>query len=436
MAGRLTLALVTTDYPPDPVASGIGSYTRAAAEGLAARGHTVHVVSRRPHGGDEDDEPARPSTPDGRVVVHRVGPPRLEIPLHLEPADLLLRVARGAASEHLFRRRVAARVRDLVEREGVELVESADTAAEMLFYRPSRHAGIPFVVRLHGPTAVWERFERNVAAYARLGIGWLERRQMARATHLTCPSATGAAVVRDELRLGRRRILVYPNPPPPPRWAADRCPNRAVDPDLVVFAGRVTRGKGVELLVRAFVELRERRPRTRLEVVGPDYPTATGFASTRAYLEHLLPPTDRPAVTFTGYLPPAGVADAFGRAAVCVFPSLFETFGYTCLEAMTMGKAIVASDRGGMADLLDHGRCGLLFTPPDAAGLAARLRTLLDDPARARDLGEAASDRAGSVYGHERVFDQAEGFYRQAIAEVAARGRGSTPSQRRPAGPA
>jgi glycogen synthase len=410
MPRRLTLAFVTTDYPPDRIASGIGSYTWAAAEGLAARGHTVHVVSRRSHAGEETPAPSTP------VVVHRVGPPRPAVPLRLDQGSVLHMAARAVAPEHGFRLRLAALVDDLVEREGVQLVESADVAAEMLYYRPRRHPGVPFVVRLHGPTAVWERFDRNLAGYARHGIGWLEHQQMVRATHLTCPSTTGAALIRDAMRLGRRRIAAFPNPPSP-HGAAATGPTPDVDPSLIVFAGRITRGKGVEVLVHAFVALRERRPGTRLEVVGPDYPTGTGFPSTRAYLEHLLPPAHRAAVTFTGYLPPTGVVEAFQRAAVCVFPSLFETFGYTCLEAMTLGKAIVASDRGGMADLLDHGRCGLLFTPPDAGALAARIEALLDDPVLASDLGAKARDRAAHDYGQERVLDRIEAFYRQAVAE-------------------
>jgi glycogen synthase len=428
---RLTIAFVTTDYPPDAVASGIGSYTRAAAEGLAERGHKVHVVSRR--SGDDGREPEA-AMHDGPVVVHRLGPPRLHIPLRLDCGSLLTMLANGIVSERAFRRRLAAFVDDLVEREGVQLVEAADSAAEMVLYRPWRHAGVPFVVRLHGPTALLERFDRNIAAYARSGIGWLERRQMIRATHLTCPSATGAALVRTEMRLGRRDIVPYPNPPASPGLAADPGARPAVDPNLIVFVGRVTRSKGVELLVRAFVELHERRPETRLAVVGPDCPTGNGFASTRSYLEHLLPPAHRPAVTFTGYLPPTGVADAFQRAAVCVFPSLFEVFGYTCLEAMTLGKAIVASDRGGMADLLDHGRCGLLFTPPDEAALTEHLRTLLDDPDLARDLGAQARDRATTVYGREPVLDQIEDFYRRAVGEARG-GLGTGPRSAQGIGP-
>jgi glycogen synthase len=327
-------------------------------------------------------------------------------------------LAKGAAPEHAFRRRLAAFVHDLVDRHGVQLVESVDTAAEMVAYRPGRHAGVPFVVRLHGPTAVWERFDRNVPAYARLGIGWLERRQMMRATHLTCPSETGAALIREEMGLGRREIVAYPNPPAPRGPAPGLEPPPPADPNLIVYVGRVTRGKGVELLVRAFAELRTARPETRLEIVGPDYPTGRDFASTRAYLEHLLPNAARHAVTFTGYQPPAGVADALQRAAVCVFPSLFEVFGYVCFEAMILGKAIVASDRGGMADLLEHGRCGMLFTPPDVGALTAQLRRLLEDPDLARDLGAKARERARSVYGQELVLDRAEAFYRQAVGDV------------------
>ncbi|MEJ2287886.1 MAG: glycosyltransferase, partial [Deinococcales bacterium] len=100
-----------------------------------------------------------------------------------------------------------------------------------------------------------------------------------------------------------------------------------------------------------------------------------------------------------------------------VFPSRFDNLPYDCLEAMSLGKAIVGSSQGGMVDLLDEGRAGLLHTPPDPEDLACRVAELLASPELRRRLGRAARTRATTAFAREASLDAAERFYRRAVAE-------------------
>jgi glycogen synthase len=102
---------------------------------------------------------------------------------------------------------------------------------------------------------------------------------------------------------------------------------------------------------------------------------------------------------------------------VCVFPSLFENFPYTCLEAMSYGKAIVGSSHGGMTDLLGDGQCGLLYTPPDEHELARHITTLLSNKNLRDELGQKARQRALDYFGSERVMNLTEAFYNKALGE-------------------
>jgi len=190
----------------------------------------------------------------------------------------------------------------------------------------------------------------------------------------------------------------------------------------VLFVGRVVRWKGVDLLVRAVPKVLERHPEARFVFVGADNVGMEGSPTAEAYLRHLLPSRASRRLHFTGYLPHAEVAAYYKRATVCVFPSLFEAFGYTCLEAMTYSKAIVGSRHGGMCELLDEGRAGKLFTPPDVQGLADHLSTLLADPGLRTHLGEQARRRAQHFYGAETVLNDIEAFYRQALSDVLTEG--------------
>jgi glycogen synthase len=409
IANDLHIALQTLDYPPDPGLSAIGLYTRELAVALAERGHTVHVVAR----GDRDGV-----VHDGPVTVHRVGPPRPAVPTSMDPLRFFWFAAKRVGGEWRYRRRLARRLAELVHREGVHLVEACDSSAESLLFPRLRPARVPFVVRLHMPTYVAELFDRNVPAVTRRMVQAVERRMLLGATHVSAPTSAAAAFFRRTLGLGGRRIAVYPNPPT--LDPASVLPQEGDDGRTVLYVGRLTVGKGAVTLAEAIPEVRARVPAARFEFVGPDGPTASGHDSLQARLLDIVPAEHHEAVVFTGHLDHEAVLERVRSAAVCVFPSAFESFGYACLEAMTLGKAIVASDAGGLRHLLDDGRCGLLFPYPDAGRLAAQLVRLLRAPALRAALGARARDRARRGFGRERVTDDIEGFYRRAVAELAA----------------
>jgi glycosyltransferase involved in cell wall biosynthesis len=85
----------------------------------------------------------------------------------------------------------------------------------------------------------------------------------------------------------------------------------------------------------------------------------------------------------------AWVAEAYRAADVVVYPSRAETSPLAIIEAFATGRSVVATKVGGVSELLDDGRNGLLVEPGDAAGFARALRTLLDSPDLAQGLGEA-----------------------------------------------
>ena len=401
-----TIALASIEYPPDRFSAGIGSYTRSLARLLTARGHRVHVVTR---GSDRQYV-----TDEEGVTVHRLLPGRPELPESLGPASVARLLLGSLPAELEYRRNVVRTLRRLVREEGVDLIESADHMAETLGYDPREFTRVPFVVRLHTPLAVTEKYAPNIPEAARLGMRLLERRLLRKATHLTSPSASATRVIMAEMGLDRP-VTCFPNPPS--FSLPDEPPEPDEDDATVLFVGRLNLHKGVDLLVQAIPGILEARPDARFVFAGADNISHGGFPSVSEYLLSLLPPNLHHAVTFTGHMQHEGLRDLYERATLCVFPSRFEAFGYTCLEAMGFGKAIVGSGNGGMAEMLAGGEAGLLFTPPDVAELRGQILHLLNDPALRRSLGERARRRAVEVYGEEAVMAQVEAFYRQAIAE-------------------
>jgi glycogen synthase len=403
----LTLALQTLDYPPDPGVSSIGIYTRTLAEALSRRGHNVHVVSRS-HDGDSVERQCG-------VTVHRLGPARTSVPKAMNAATVLRLAAQGFGAEWRYRRQLASLLASLVATQGVQLVEAADCVAEAFFYRRARYPEVPFVVRLHGPTAVHELFDRNTPELVRRTVRSYERQFLLGASHLTAPSEAAKELIAREMGLKHRAITVYPNPPTVELQGI--APAGSEDPNLVLFVGRLTPSKGVERLIRAVPAVLGHNPEARFVLIGPDWPTSRGYRSTREYLLSLLPPRHHHALVFTGYLPHAELGSYYKRAALCVFPSVFEIFGYVCLEAMAYGKAIIGSRHGGMADLLDDGKAGLLYSAADGELSELILRLLNDAPLR-RALGQRARQRALEHYSTEVTVSAVEAFYRRAITEL------------------
>jgi glycosyltransferase involved in cell wall biosynthesis len=102
--------------------------------------------------------------------------------------------------------------------------------------------------------------------------------------------------------------------------------------------------------------------------------------------------------------------DVYDANGIFLFPSFFEGFGKTFLEAMSRGLCVIASDTGGMRDVIAHGHSGCIVPPGDAEAVADAALTIIRDPDRAQDMSTAAADRARE-HTWERVAREIAEFY-------------------------
>ncbi|MFL5657747.1 MAG: glycosyltransferase family 4 protein [Ktedonobacteraceae bacterium] len=149
--------------------------------------------------------------------------------------------------------------------------------------------------------------------------------------------------------------------------------------DFLLFVGDVTSDKGAEVLLQAYAEMDTQVP---LVLIGR--PSLTGLAER-------LPPN----VFLMGSWPHEAVMEAWSRCSIGLVPSIVaETFGIVVLEAMYMGRPIIASRIGGLTDIVVDGECGFLVTPGDPQPLREAIQNLLNDPARRKHMGNIARQRA------------------------------------------
>jgi glycosyltransferase involved in cell wall biosynthesis len=107
---------------------------------------------------------------------------------------------------------------------------------------------------------------------------------------------------------------------------------------------------------------------------------------------------------------------AWDRALFGVVPSVgAETFGNVVTEAMSRGRAVVASRLGGIVDIIEDGRSGLLVPANDDAALASAMQDLIDDAALRARLGAAARRRV-ALFAASRVLPRFEALYRELLA--------------------
>ena len=237
---------------------------------------------------------------------------------------------------------------------------------------------------------------------------------------VTCSEWMRRALDADGIRT---RVIHLPAPPPSPGFA--RAPS--ADP-LLVFVGRLSREKGVALLVDAFARARAGAPGARLRIVGdgPQRPELEAQVAARGLAAH---------VTFTGWQDPAGVERELSAAWAAVVPSLWaEPLGLVAVEPLIRGVPVIAAAHGGLLDTVEPGAGGLLFAPGDEAALAAGLLAVLTGaafPDREPDAGAVA--RARRRYAPRTHVELLEGAFDDARA--GARAGLSLSRRRRPASP-
>ncbi|WNG40187.1 glycosyltransferase family 4 protein [Archangium violaceum] len=154
-------------------------------------------------------------------------------------------------------------------------------------------------------------------------------------------------------------------------------------PVELITVANLVENKGVHHLLRALGRLRS--PMVRLRVVG-DGPAQQSLRALAVELgiQHQ--------TEFLGLR--NDVHELLSTSDICIQPALAEAFGLTIAEAMACGCAVVASRVGGIPELIEHGRNGLLVEPGDEVGLATALERLVNDPALRHQFGMASRQRA------------------------------------------
>ena len=371
----MKVALLTREYPPE-VYGGAGVHVEYLARSLAGLVDlTVHC-----QGAD------RP----GAVAHHPWGALKDQV-LRVFSTDLAMADAVADA----------------------DLVHSHTWYADLAGHLASLRWGIPHVVTMHSlePLRPWKA-EQLGGGYAL--SSWCERVAATSAAAVVAVSegmradvlAAYPEIFPERTRVIRNGIDTLEYAPDP---ATEVLAKHGIDPSrpYVIFVGRITRQKGLPVLLRAASRF---DPSAQLVLCAgaPDTPELLAEVTT---LVDGLRAVRSGVLWIPEMLPKPEIIQLLTHAVVFACPSLYEPLGIVNLEAMACETAVVASRVGGIPEVVASGQTGLLVPPDDPASLADAVNTLVRDPGRARAMGRAGRERALAEFSWDAVAAQTAALY-------------------------
>ncbi|MFZ4507244.1 MAG: glycosyltransferase family 4 protein [Fimbriimonas sp.] len=178
---------------------------------------------------------------------------------------------------------------------------------------------------------------------------------------------------------------------------------------IVMYVGRFVREKGIQVLLNAATTVLAKEPNTKFLIVG---------GGNREHFEkfvHWAGLEDK--VLFTGFMANRSLHMLYRCADVAVFPSLYEPFGIVALEAMAAGVPVVASDAGGLREVVLHDETGTLTYAADPQSLAWGILRALNNPVEGQIMGAKAKERLVTEFDWDTIADQTVAVYDRIWAE-------------------
>lgn len=366
----MRIVFLTGIWPPD--VGGPATHGPDFARFLRDRGHDVRVVTMG------DSEPA-----DLPVPVASVSRGRPFVVRYPAVALRGARLARHADVLYATATYAAAASASLVARTALVAKLVSDPA-----YERARRYGFF--------TGSLEEFAAATDARVR-ALKAMRTASLRRARRIVVPSAYLADIARAwGLDSGRIEVLVNPAPPP-----EDVAPE-PLEPSTFVFVGRLTEQKALGVALAALVDL----PEAQLVLIGdgPERTRLEADAAARGV-------TSR--VRFVGALPRADALRYLAGARASILSSAWENLPHAAVESLAVGTPVIATDVGGVPEVVHDGENGLLVAANDHVALAAAMRRVLDDDDLRARLAAGAKPSVAAI-GREPVYGRLE----QILAEA------------------
>jgi glycosyltransferase involved in cell wall biosynthesis len=377
----MRIAILSFEYPPETGFGGIGTYAYYQARALAKLGHDVHVFAgaTKPGVTHSEHEGVKVTRIKREGSIHGM----LDNARKARAWWFQNRVTTATDAFEVFAKAHAKKPFDFVE--APECGADAMVTSTML--------SVPTAIKFHSPARLimdiydTPKTDRVLTAFA-------EQLAINQAAVLTSCSQFLADEVH--AKMGERKpIHIVPNGIDVPMFDRDEGIDVHAkfglprDKKLIFFANRMEERKGIHIVQKMVEGTLARYQDIAFVFAGRDL---------FGYMEKRILPwvKDRRLQSrffYLGQLTLPDVRACLKKSSIFLIPSLWENCPYSCLEAMTAGRAIVSSDCGGMPELIEHERTGLLARNGDPTSFVAALQRMIeDDSLRERCGAEARAE--------------------------------------------
>lgn len=403
---QMTIGYISYEYPPDTAVGGIGTYVYQASQLMKNRGHGVEVFCA-------SFDRTISEYFEG-VMVHRL------ICADYDRLEFNKKVLNIFSERHSI--------------VNFDIIESPEYSADGLSIK-KRFPHLPLVVKLHTPhylIRALSHYYDSLIIKSRFILGGLKKGRLVRpywrylrtqddpdyqiiklADQIHTPSVSLGDIVSKKWRINRKNVFNVPYPYIPKPSLLSIPPDTMND--TVTYIGRLEVRKGVVELCNVIPLVLKEKPFVRFRFCGTASESPIRGIDMKAYLQKRLS-------RFVGNIEFLQVqlheiATVYESTDICVFPSIWENFPNVCLEAMSAARGIVASKEGGMKDMLEKPKAGILVNPLKPKEIAKAILYLLDNPDERKKMGQAARQKLLTDYNQKRIGELMEQHYYNAIKQ-------------------
>jgi glycosyltransferase involved in cell wall biosynthesis len=384
--------LLTTEYPPF-YGGGIGTYCYYTARMLAAAGCHVTVFVADDKVRDREDLPE-----EGNIRIIRFNSDRNKLSGSL---------GYTARLSHAF----AGIVRTLILEDGKpDYIEAQDYLGIAYYLAQFKHlgysfmAGVPLLVTLHSPAFIYLDYNR-VPLY-RFPDFWtceMEKQAIIAADLLISPTRFLVEEIGRQIDLSGRPIRILPNPYQPDQPPVDA---PAHIPGKIIYYGKLSPQKGSFELMEYFTELWDEGFPHPLHIVGGTDIVFHPEQRTMGQLIHdkYKSYQEKGLLLLQGQIQPDWIKDTLQYAHLVIVPSIVDNMPYVVIEAMSLGKIVLASIQGGQPEIIEDGETGFLFDHRDPPSFARQLHKILALPVEEiKRIGANASRKIHTCYSFDNI---------------------------------
>lgn len=386
----MNILFLSRDYPPEQI-GGVGIYVYEASRLLAKMGHKVFVITGAiGHTIEYLDQ---------GVCVYRVRPRRFAF---LNP---IRHKIQGFFDRLEYSYAVSQKIKEVVSRHKIDVIESCEARAEGFWYY-FLHNHPPLVIKLHTPEGLVYKLNRDPENKERYLIEKLEEWWLRRAHKLVGLSNAVIKLTQGYYGIEQKQIPIVANP-----ISADflRVPVCSVNKGYILYVGRLEYRKGTHVLIRAIPGILKKFPRTKFVFIGSD------CGMKNYLLDKVNEFGVNENVEFIGQLPREELIPYYHESSFCIVPSLWENHPYVILEAMACGKPVIASNVGGIPEIIKDKINGRLIPPGSVSGLTDAAIELLGDAKMRENLGGNAKKYVEEQYAPQKVMQKIEKIYSELI---------------------